>query len=255
MDLTWLGTAGFIVKSSSGDIAFDPFISRGKGQPSPFTAQSFANTEALFIGHGHFDHTYDVPQILNSSDAQVYAPGLTSYMLRLRGVQASKIIHTSNTEFIFKKYKMRAFKSSHVTFDWPLVYSTLKRCQVSDCLNLCHVGFGYPKGLVQTYMFEIKNKKVLFISSAGCTHKELLTYKDLQIDFLLAPLQGHTQIQDLVAKQVTFINPKVVIPHHHDDFYPPLSQDISVDIFKEKLKLHGFKGRFLEIPLFQSCDV
>ena len=255
MDLTWLGTAGFIVKSSSGDIAFDPFISRGQGQPSPFTAESFANTEALFIGHGHFDHTFDVPQILNSNKAQVFAPGLTGYMLRLRGVASSRIVHAANNEILFKKYKMRAFKSSHVKFDWPLILSTLKRCQVSDCLNICKVGLGYPKGLVQTYLFEIKNKKVLFISSAGCTHQELTTYKDLQIDYLLAPLQGHSQIQELVAKQVTIINPKVVIPHHHDDFYSPLSQNISIEIFKDKLKHHGFKGQLLEIPLFQSCDI
>lgn len=255
MDLTWLGTAGFIIKGQQGVIAFDPFISRGQGAKSPFTVQSFANVEGVFIGHGHFDHTYDVPEIALNTEAKVYAPGLTGLMLKLRGLPASQLMHASNQEILFKKFNMRAHKSSHAKFDLPLVISTLKRCKLGDCSKLCWLGAGYPKGLVQTYSFEVKNKKILFISSAGCTEKELLHYRDLQIDYLLAPLQGHTHIQEIVAKQTMIINPKVVIPHHHDDFYPPLSQAIAVEVFAEKLKAAGFKGKVLEIPLFESCDI
>lgn len=255
MDLTWLGTAGFIVKGQHGTIAFDPFLSRGEGEKSPFTVNSFANVEGVFIGHGHFDHTYDVPQIALHSDTKIFAPGLTGLMLKLRGLPAEKMIHASHNEMLFKKFNLRAHRSSHVKFDLPLVYSTLKRCKLGDCSKLCGLGIGYPKGLVQTYSFEIKNKKILFISSAGCTEKELLQYRDLEVDYLLAPLQGHTNIQEIVARQTKIINPKVVIPHHHDDFYPPLSQAISVEIFREKLKRLEYKGEVLEIPLFQSCDI
>ncbi|AZZ35444.1 hypothetical protein CIK05_01060 [Bdellovibrio sp. qaytius] len=255
MDLTWLGTAGFIIKGQQGIIAFDPFISRGTGAKSPFTAKSFADVEAMFIGHGHFDHTYDVPEIALNTEAKVFAPGLTGLMLKLRGLPSDRLVHASNEEMLLKKFNLRAYKSSHAKFDLPLVYSTLKRCKLGDCAKLCGLGFGYPKGMVQTYSFEIKNKKILFISSAGCTEKELLMYRNLEIDYLLAPLQGHTHIQEIVAKQTMIINPKVVIPHHHDDFYPPISQSISVEVFKDKLKHLGFKGNVLEIPLFHSCDI
>lgn len=255
MDLTWLGTAGFIIRGEQGTIAFDPFLSRGKGEKSPFTVNSFANVEGVFIGHGHFDHTYDVPEIARHSETKIFAPGLTGLMLKLRGVPSQKLIHATHSEMLFKKFNMRAHRSSHVKFDLPLVVSTLKRCKIGDCGQLCGLGFGYPQGLVQTYSFAIKNKKILFISSAGCTEKELLQYRDMQVDYLLAPLQGHSNIQEIVAKQTKIINPKVVIPHHHDDFYPPLSQTISVEIFKEKLKRLDFKGQVLEIPLFQSSII
>ena len=93
------------------------------------------------------------------------------------------------------------------------------------------------------------------MSSASRSEKELLHYRDLEIDYFLAPLQGHSSIQEIAAQITTIIQPKVVIPHHFDDFYPPLSQNISVDIFKDKLDFMGWKGKVLEIPLFQTSHI
>lgn len=255
MDLTWLGTAGFIVKSKEGEIIFDPFLSRGQGAPSPFTTKSFGNSQALFIGHGHFDHTYDVPAIAKESDFKIFAPGLTGSILKLRGVPSSRLVHTSSKEVLFQPFKMRAFHSSHVKFDLPLVLETVKRCGVKGCLQMCSLGLGYPKGLVQTYMFESGGKKILYMSSAGASNRELLEYQKLEVDYFLAPLQGHSSIQEIAAQQTAIIKPKVVIPHHHDDFFPPLSQNISVDIFTDKLKEAGYVGKVLEIPLFKNSQI
>jgi L-ascorbate metabolism protein UlaG (beta-lactamase superfamily) len=135
------------------------------------------------------------------------------------------------------------------------VVSTIKRCTVKDGLHICKIGVAYPKGLVQTYLFEAGGKKVLFVSSGGCTEQELQEYRKLEVDYFLAPLQGHSHIQDIAARQAAIIQPKVVIPHHHDNFYPPLSQDISVEVFRDKLIEHGFKGDLLEIPLFRSAQI
>jgi L-ascorbate metabolism protein UlaG (beta-lactamase superfamily) len=255
MKLTWLGTAGFIVQSKDGEIVFDPFLSRGKGAASPFSVQSFQNTQALFVGHGHFDHAFDIPEIVAGTDLQVFAPGLTGQILKLRGVPSSRLMNATNKETLFKPFKVRAFRSSHVKFDAALVVSTIQRCGFKGCLHACGLGLAYPKGLVQTYLFEVGNKKILFMSSAGCSEKELLMYRQLEVDYLLAPLQGHSSIQEIAAKQTAIIQPKVVIPHHHDDFYPPLSQNISVEVFKEQLGIAGFKGDLLEIPLFENCAV
>ncbi len=255
MDLTWLGTAGFIVKSKEGEIVFDPFLSRGKGEPSPFTTKSFENSQALFVGHGHFDHTFDIPEISKGTDFKIFVPGLTRQILKLRGVPSERLIHTNTKEVLFKSFKMRAFHGSHVQFDIPLVIETARRCGVKGCLQACGLGLAYPKGLVQTYLFESEGKKILYMSSAGATEKELLEYRKLEVDYFLAPLQGHSSIQEIAAKQTAIIQPKVVIPHHHDDFFPPLSQNVSVDVFREKLNIAGFKGSVLEIPLFKSSQI
>ncbi|MEK7355915.1 MAG: hypothetical protein AAB250_05670, partial [Bdellovibrionota bacterium] len=164
-------------------------------------------------------------------------------------------MHASNKDVLLDSFKVRAFHSSHAKFDIPLVVSTMKRCGVGGCLHAAKVGLGWPKGLVQTYLFEVKGKKILFVSSAGCSDEELEIYRKLEVDYLLAPLQGHSKIQSIAARQTAIINPKVVIPHHHDDFYPPLSQNISVEVFRDELKQKQFKGDMLEIPLFKSAQI
>jgi L-ascorbate metabolism protein UlaG (beta-lactamase superfamily) len=252
MNLTWLGTAGFIVKSKEGEIIFDPFLSRGMGETSPFTTKSFENSQALFVGHGHFDHTFDIPEISKGTDFKIFAPGLTRHILKLRGVPSHRLVHTKTSESLFKPLKVRAFHSSHVRFDMPLIVSTAKRCGIKGCLQACKLGLAYPKGLVQTYLFEAEGKKILYMSSAGANENELLVYRQLEIDYFLAPLQGHSSIQEIAARQTAIIKPKVVIPHHHDDFFPPLSQNISVDVFREKLNQMNYRGDILEIPLFKS---
>ena len=128
-------------------------------------------------------------------------------------------------------------------------------CGIMGCLGSCHLGVLYPKGLVQTYLFQSQGKKILFMSSAGATDPELKIYRDLEVDYFLAPLQGHSQIQAIAAKMASIIKPKVIIPHHHDDFFPPLSQNISVDVFREELKKLNFNGDVLEIPLFKSAQI
>lgn len=253
MELTWLGTAGFIVKHKGIEFAFDPFLSRGAGASSPFGASDFANSRAIFIGHGHFDHTYDVPAIARESEAIVFAPGLTGLLLRVRGLPKNRLVPALPKSPLLTDVKMQAFRSAHVDFDWPLIQSTAKRCGFGGCLHVAGLGVRFPKGLVQTYYFELAHKKFLFISTGGCTELELQAYRKLEVDYLLAPLQGHSEISRICADQVMAIAPKVVIPHHHDDFYPPLSQDISTLQLKELLEERGFKGKFLELPLFGSC--
>lgn len=255
MELTWLGVAGFIIKTNEGEIATDPFLTRGLGEKSPFSTKSFENCRAVLVGHGHFDHTYDIPEIVSGTDLKVFAPGLTGQILKLRGVPSNRMLNAHNKDVLFQPFKLRAFHSSHVTFDIPLILSTIKRCGVGGCIHLAPLLLGYPKGLVQTYYFEAEGKKILFVSSAGTLQSELEVYRKLEVDYYLAPIQGHSCIQEIVAKQIAYVNPKVVIPHHHDDFYPPLSQEISLGIFCDYLNSFGFKGKVLEIPLFKSVQI
>src|SRR5665647_1821698 len=167
MDLTWLGTAGFIIKSKDCSIITDPFLSRGQGEKSPFSVKSFENCQACLVGHGHFDHTYDIPEIVAGTDLKVFAPGLTGKLLKRRGVPDSRLLQANNEDILYKPFKVRGFHSAHANFDMPLIFSTLKRCGLGGCAHLFPKIVGYPKGLVQTYYMEVEEKKILFMSSAG----------------------------------------------------------------------------------------
>ena len=55
-------------------------------------------------------------------------------------------------------------------------------------------------------------------------------------DILLVPLQGHTHIAQIAHKYVKALQPKVVIPHHQDNFFPPISTMIDIQPFVERVK-------------------
>lgn len=75
MRYRWLGTAGFEIISGSTSILVDPYLTRNpKARPvQPLGPEDLAHAGAVFLTHGHFEHTYDVPRLAGISDAPVYA--------------------------------------------------------------------------------------------------------------------------------------------------------------------------------------
>lgn len=253
-EITWLGTAGFAVRSKLGRIAFDPFLSRsGAALPSPFKPSYFSDIESIFVGHGHFDHVYDIPEICTHGGCRVHALGRTAELLGEKGVPAPKIFGRS--EYLHTSLRVRAHKSRHTTFDCALIWNTVKRFSLPELAKTAKLGLSYPKGETQGYTFESSGKKFLFLSTAGCPKEELESYRRENIDVILLPLQGHTNISKIAADIAIATGARTVIPHHHDDFFPPLSQEIKTDQLKFFLKQGGFKGEMLEIPLFGTINL
>ena len=252
----WIGTAGFIVKTPEFEIAFDPFLSRKDPEhENVIKPEHFANVTDIFLGHGHFDHVYDVPAICACTDARVHGSSENLKHLQKKGVATEKLQPADeSSRSLCESAKIHSFKSKHVSFDIPLVATTLKRCGW-NCFHMAKLGMDFPKGGVRTYLFEASGKKILFISSAGCQHSELIKYRDLAPDILLLPLQGHSKIQNIGATMAAIINAKIVIPHHHDNFYHPLSQNIDLEPFREDLKKLEYRGDVLELPLFKEAQV
>jgi L-ascorbate metabolism protein UlaG (beta-lactamase superfamily) len=50
------------------------------------------------------------------------------------------------------------------------------------------------------------------------------------------PLQGHSDIIQIAHKYVIALHPKVVIPNHQDNFFPPISTMVDPQPFAELVK-------------------
>jgi L-ascorbate metabolism protein UlaG (beta-lactamase superfamily) len=50
------------------------------------------------------------------------------------------------------------------------------------------------------------------------------------------PVQGHSRICEVAARIVAQLQPRIVIPHHHDDFLPPLSTCVDLRPFVAALR-------------------
>jgi L-ascorbate metabolism protein UlaG (beta-lactamase superfamily) len=226
MRLRWLGTAGVEFESGDTTILIDPDLTRNpQASPQqPLDPSDFMHVNAVFITHGHFDHTHDLPAVVAASGADVHASASVCEALIKRGMPAGKLKPMQEGESVeVGPFRVTAIPACHVKFDVPLVLSTLKRC-LRILPRMIKMGPPkFPTGEVLGWLLEVDGKK-LFDLGSGCMRWE----PEEDIDIFLVPVQGRTDICEVAADLVRKVMPKKVIPHHFDDFYPPLSQTIGL---------------------------
>ncbi len=238
MNLTWLGAAGFEIKTYDHFLYLDPFLSRNSNA-RPIQTKTiddihrFAN---IFISHGHFDHLMDIAQITSAREIDIHCSTIVASYLINHGVPKSTIhpAYRDGEQFSFGDHNARALFSKHVSFDAKLVLSTLLKINTKS-LSYIPLLFQFPCGQVLGWRFNIENKEVLFYGSAGSSRKELELAAQLPVDILLLPLQGHSDICTIGLEYVRILRPKIVIPHHHDNFFPPISRQIDITSFVDNV--------------------
>jgi L-ascorbate metabolism protein UlaG (beta-lactamase superfamily) len=238
--VTWYGTAGFRIETGRRVLLIDPYLSRNaEARPVlPFGPEGVTAGDEIFLSHSHFDHAADVPQIARQTGATVYCSAEAAAALRRRGVADEQLVVVCDGDgFDFGVYRARCFHSAHVRFDLPLVVRTFLRAipSIPSKMWLLPRLRYWPQGQVLSWRFALtaeNDRVVQHFGSAGCTEDELARLAALGApDVLLFPLQGHSRICQIATRAVAQLQPRVVIPHHHDDFFPPISQAVDIAPF------------------------
>jgi len=241
MRLQWLGTSGF--KIEIGDLSFliDPYLSRNTlARPvQTLKPADIADAGQIFITHGHFDHLWDVSAIMAAGKSQVYCSETAAGTLIRDGAEKERVhaVNTDGFSIDLGAYRAEAFFSRHVRFDIALVLRTLLRMGPAGYRRASRAGIqhNYPLGQVLSWRFTIGGYSIHHFGSAGSTDGELKHISASPTDLLLIPLQGNTHICDIALKYVRILKPRMVIPHHQDDFYPPLSSSVDIRPFVKKV--------------------
>ncbi len=245
MQLRWLGTARFEFISGSTSILIDPYLTRNpRSRPvQELRPEDFAHAQAVLLSHGHFDHSFDVPAIVELSDALVFASPRVCESLAAKGVLSGRLRPRQGGEGDkVGPFRFAAVPARHVTFDIPLVLSTAWRC-LPHLYDLARVSTTrYPCGQALGWYVEVEGKRLFHLGSA-CLPSGL----DDEVDAFLVPVQGRTDIFSVAADLVSRVEPSMVIPHHHDDFYPPLSRYIDPGEFEAELRRRGLQAQ-VRIP-------
>jgi L-ascorbate metabolism protein UlaG (beta-lactamase superfamily) len=231
----WLGTAGFRIEHAGKVILIDPYLTRNeKARPvQDLTPGDMADADFIFISHGHFDHLVDVPQILEVSEAVVYCSEVAGATLEQKGVAGSRIRRSEGgSTFDLDTFSVAVESSKHIRFDAKLILSTLPRL-IKDRRALRALG-RWPAGPVLIHSFDFGGLRVVHLGSLGITPEEAkrLGLGEPRPDILMPPLQGHTDICRRAAFVTAAIRPRAVVPQHHDDFFPPVSQMIDLGPFR-----------------------
>lgn len=256
LSLTWLGAAGFFIQSGKTGFLIDPFISRSQAaRPSVrIPAENLTDASAIFITHGHFDHVIDVPELVEQGNATVYCTPATAGKLADRGVPKDLVVGVvQGDRFELDGFTAEPFTSRHVTFDRELVISTLKKGGFSF-LKQWRLITGFPTGGVLSWRFKVGSKMVHHFGSGGSTDSELAQFTGLKTDILLVPLQGRTDICIVAQKYVETLKPDMVIPHHHDDFHPPISSLVDIEPFISGIKSNNPRTKII-VPVLNEKSV
>ena len=72
MKITWYGTASILLESEGERLLFDPFVELA-GASNPNSLEDFVQETDICITHGHVDHLFFIPEILEQADATVFA--------------------------------------------------------------------------------------------------------------------------------------------------------------------------------------
>lgn len=257
--IKWLGTAGFEIKTDQARFLIDPYLTRNENaRPKQLLCpEDMKNIDMIFVSHGHFDHTYDIQSIAINTGAKVFCCETTKEWLVRKGVD-NKQVHSFPDlkkieslidknppangilyEFSEKDVFAQAFYSHHVEFDKTLSEETMKRIlegrkeALEEGMRLI---LEYPEGQPVSWRFTINNTVIHHFGSGGSTLAELIPLIHEKTDVLLVPLQGHTSICDIAYLYVKMLHPKMVIPQHHDDFFPPISKHIDIKPFIDRVK-------------------
>jgi len=231
MRLRWLLTAAFEITTDSFKILIDPWITRPSTAPQQLKTKigDIRDADAIFLSHGHYDHSLDVPEIVKGTKTRVYCSEQIKKVFlndlgvdegNLKGIQPAQIIEFQ------PDFKVTVIKSKHIEYD-KNIPKRLEGVRLDNIIATPKYKFAdlgkYVVGDVFGYLFEFSNGKKLIHFGSGGYYEEELRKLPRDIDIFLAPVAGRENVEEVVAKMACVFNPKMIIPHHYDDFVPPFS--------------------------------
>lgn len=246
-ELRWLGVAGFTLSSGETVIAHDPYLSRpgllatlfrsyqpdaavldrllGPASPAP----ELVHASLLLVGHSHFDHLGDVPALASRTGARVVGSATTANIARAYGLAPERAVVASPGAVLEEgAFEVRVFASRHakvlagrVPFEGELTEPPVAPLHA----------FSFVLGDARGYLVTERatGLRIVILSSAG---RHLPALEEIgrlaaPVDVLLPASQGGDA--DYARDLVRTLRPRLVVPHHFDDFSVPLDDPSAGD--------------------------
>ena len=225
--ITWTGCAGIVLDYEGTKICFDPFVSnpgvvdallRPAKSKSDLVQRAFGGVAAAFVGHTHWDHAMDVAEIARGNpDAVVYGSETTTEICRRQGVSERQVHTVVDRETrTIGPFTVEAVASQH---------GIVPIANKIDVLELRGTGmprspFRWPRGQVFSYRVAFGGRTFYLHTSAGFEDEPFA--RQQPVDVVIACLAARQGTPDYIARLGRQLQPKVIIPCHHDNFLKPV---------------------------------
>jgi L-ascorbate metabolism protein UlaG (beta-lactamase superfamily) len=271
LKITWLGTASYILSLNGVKLLFDPFFSRNDESTPKLKTQKeeIKDISGIFISHGHFDHACDAGWFAENLDIPVYcsetaknniinwAEGkIIEDHIESLSERAKNNINVCNFHDKIKvseEVTVEFIKSEHIKFDVKTILSRVFSWQfLKQAKSLLPYGKGFPMGDVFGFCVFFKDIKIVSFGSLWHKYTEELQ-KFSPCDIFLVPYAGNSNrhLAKKTAKMIEILKPKILIPHHWDNFMPPISRTENLEPLL-KLMARDFPDIDVIIPFFEE---
>ncbi|MCO4770662.1 MAG: MBL fold metallo-hydrolase [Deltaproteobacteria bacterium] len=234
LTLQWLGTAGFAITYEGTTLVTDPFLSRApfghvaRGRPltiDPALAPTFVpRCDAVLMGHTHFDHALDTPAIAKATGCTVYGSASMTHYMGLHGLSDQAVTVEPKTPYEVGPFVVRFIPSVHSKLMLGLSIPQGGELTCDSCAHMTHKDFHC--GQVWGIHIEVAGTSLYHMGSCDLLDDEV----DRTAEWFLAGIAGRGSTPRFWERVLKKVQPKVLIPHHYDNFFLPLGEEMGFSL-------------------------
>jgi L-ascorbate metabolism protein UlaG (beta-lactamase superfamily) len=235
--IRWLGTAGFAIRTATTTVLIDPYFSRPPlwqlltspiAPDLPTIRRYVGKTDAVFIGHGHFDHLLDAPTICKLTGARLYGSIDSLRLARAEGVPWGQLTRMRGGETIrVGDLEIVPVRSLHSEVATQWIAQESMPAVIKPPLGFLKYGAGQAFG----FWIRWRGRTLYHCGSAQIVESEL---QGRQAEVLMVCLAGWKSSTDLWGRIQRSLHPQAVIPIHYDNFFRPLTAPLQDVMFANR---------------------
>lgn len=241
LTLEWLGTAGFRLTYEGQHLLIDPYLTRLplgdllRRRVVPADAAALAGVPdplAILVGHTHFDHALDVPALARRAGCPVYGSASLARLMALHGQPERAVTVAPHRTYDVGPFAVTFVPSLHSKLAGGLwvPYGGEITCEHVDEL----VPQAYKCG--QVWGIHVAVGGATFYHQGSCDLIDA-EVRHRGVDVLLCGISGRRFTRRYVARLLRALEPRLVVPHHFDDFFRPRAAPMAMSL---NVNLAGF---------------
>lgn len=223
--LTYLGTAGFVLKGADRTLVLDPYVSRPGvvdtlSRPlrpdAGLVQRTIPHADDVLIGHAHYDHILDAPDLCRQTGARLIGSESAIMVGRAAGLPESQLRATAGHEDIASgHWTVRGIPSRHgrvfgrIPFPGDITAPPPWPPRMRDLRH----------GPVLNWIVDTGGLRIAHIDSADFINEEL---EGQRADVVCLCAIGRNYRPGYVQDVVRLLQPRWIVPCHWDTMLTPL---------------------------------
>jgi L-ascorbate metabolism protein UlaG (beta-lactamase superfamily) len=230
LELEWLGVAGYRLTYEGQTIYIDPYVSRVPLSSVVRRVPALADPAlherwlarpgrvvGVLVGHTHFDHAIDVPEIARRHGCRAYGSSSLVNLMRLHGLSERAVEAEPARPYELGPFTVTFIPSLHskLLLGFAVPYDGELTCEHLDGLTPS----AYRCGQVWGIHIEVAGTTFYHQGSANLID-EALAHRG--VDVFLAGIAGRSFTRDYWRRILPRLEPRTVVASHFDDFFRPV---------------------------------